>query len=629
MYCSACHMEYSDPLKYCKQCGRGLVRRAEDQAAPSRCCTRCGARAVPGENFCQQCGARLRVRSEDTTIGACVGCGTPWRSAWLYCRDCGTAREHALQFKSAPAPPEQAVPTVTMDAVSADSIAAETVYVPETNPVIDLNVMVREATGDVLRCARCGAEALPYAQFCEICGAGLGNGSAPERQDDAPAPLFSEVPSETPGPGTQTDAEAFQRTLEVPVVARPAAAAEHRQENATHRATERIDPSEIGQFIGTGGDGAVAPDSRIDLPETVAPTEPKVGSGRSTAGADFPETAEVAAQTVPTLIGRSLQTSPMAEMPEMPEEPPAYDLPLRTNLPPPVHQRPARVPNLQDAGAISAAGNRRAALQTLAIAVGLVLLTGVFALIIWKSTFGSAESESESAPVAPATPERGSAPEAPEGMVYLPGGLFRMGREDGDEYERPVREENVAPFFMDRTEVSNEQYQKFIDATGHTAPPHWSSGRYPAGEASFPVVNVTWADAVAFAEWAGKRLPTEEEWEYAARNGDDRLYPWSGEWSASRANTREAGRGRIVAVGSFPDGASPAGLLDLIGNVWEWTASDPLSYAADRRTLEAGKVIRGGAWDVPRNRATATYRGIVQPDRAYDKTGFRCVKSAQ
>lgn len=629
MYCSACHMEYSDPLKYCKQCGRGLVQRAEDQAAPSRCCTRCGARAVPGENFCQQCGARLRVRSEDTTIGACVGCGTPWRSAWLYCRDCGTDREHALQFKSAPAPPEQAVPTVTMEAVSADSIAAENVYVPETNPVIDLDAMVREATGDVLRCARCGAEALPYAQFCEICGAGLGNGSAPEPQDNArtSAPFSSSASTEAPDPGAQTDAEANQRTLEVPVVARPAAGASSRHENAAHRATERIDPSEIGQFIETGGDRAVAPDSRIDLPETVAPTRPGVGSGRSTGGTDSPATAEVAAQTGPTLIGGSLQTSPMANAPQMPEESPAYDSPLRPDLHPPVHQRGPSIPNFQHARSVSAAANRRAALQTLVIAVGLILLTGVFALIIWKTTVGSGEPEP--APVPPDTPERSSVPDAPEGMVYLPGGSFRMGREDGDEYERPVREMTVAPFFMDRTEVSNEQYQKFIDETGRTAPQHWRSNRYPAGEASYPVVNVAWADAAAFAEWAGKRLPTEEEWEYAARSGDDRLYPWSGEWGASRANTREAGRGRIVAVGSFPDGASPAGLLDLIGNVWEWTASDPLSYAADRRALEAGKVIRGGAWDVPRNRATATYRGIVQPDRAYDKTGFRCVKSAQ
>jgi serine/threonine-protein kinase len=187
----------------------------------------------------------------------------------------------------------------------------------------------------------------------------------------------------------------------------------------------------------------------------------------------------------------------------------------------------------------------------------------------------------------------------------------------------------VEAFYMDRTEVTNEQYLRFIGETKRARPPHWSGNQYPSGQANFPVVNVSWEDAGAYARWAGKRLPTEEEWEYAARGGEGRLYPWGNDWGDSLANTREGERGRIVAVGSFPAGASPLGLLDLVGNVWEWTSSDLRSYAGNGQVLAPGKVIRGGAYDVARERANATYRGVVQPERTYEKTGFRCVKPAQ
>jgi serine/threonine-protein kinase len=187
----------------------------------------------------------------------------------------------------------------------------------------------------------------------------------------------------------------------------------------------------------------------------------------------------------------------------------------------------------------------------------------------------------------------------------------------------------VEAFYMDRTEVTNEQYLRFIGETKRARPTHWNGNQYPSGQANFPIVNVSWEDANAYARWAGKRLPTEAEWEYAARGGEGRLYPWGNDWSDSLANTREGERGRIVAVGSFPAGASPLGLLDLVGNVWEWTSSDLRSYAGNGQILAPGKVIRGGAYDVARERANATYRGVVQPERTYEKTGFRCVKPAR
>jgi len=225
--------------------------------------------------------------------------------------------------------------------------------------------------------------------------------------------------------------------------------------------------------------------------------------------------------------------------------------------------------------------------------------------------------------------ERGSVPVAPEGMVYVAGGLLRMGRENGDELERPVREVEVRPFFMDLTEVTNEMYLRYVRATGATPPAHWIDGLYRDGEARFPVVNVSWNEANGYAAWANKRLPTEAEWEMAARGTAGRLYPWGDVWKEGRGNVRSGREARLVRVGSFPGGASPDGILDLSGNVWEWTADKPMRYGDRAAQIAEGRIIRGGAYDVTIDRATATYRGIVPENRGYDKTGFRCVRDPE
>ena len=202
-----------------------------------------------------------------------------------------------------------------------------------------------------------------------------------------------------------------------------------------------------------------------------------------------------------------------------------------------------------------------------------------------------------------------------------------MGRADGDEYETPVRTVTVSPFFIGRTEVTNQEYQRFVTETGHRAPPHWQNGKFPVNEANLPVVNVSWDDANDFAKWAGKRLPTETEWEFAARGMESRLYPWGNNWNPASANANRETGGRISDVGRFPNGASPFGVLDMCGNVWEWTSSNLLSYS-DNKVLAPGKVIRGGAFNVPSERATTTYRGVLPPERLGDKTGFRLAQDA-
>lgn len=224
----------------------------------------------------------------------------------------------------------------------------------------------------------------------------------------------------------------------------------------------------------------------------------------------------------------------------------------------------------------------------------------------------------------------------PAGMGYVPGGEFTMGTDDknADEFSRPGHKVTVKAFFMDLTEVTNEEYKKFVDAAGFKPPPQWKNGTYPEGNAKFPVTGVDWDAAVAYAKWAGKRLPTEEEWEFAARGTDGRNYPWGNEWKSELANVK--GRiGGVTEVGKSP-GKSPFGMVDMIGNVWEWTSSDIKAYPNGKmiptQSIEP-KMIRGGFWGSSEDsKVTTTYRvsyGARNAKDGYPNMGFRCVKDIQ
>lgn len=230
-------------------------------------------------------------------------------------------------------------------------------------------------------------------------------------------------------------------------------------------------------------------------------------------------------------------------------------------------------------------------------------------------------------------------PEAPPSMVYVSGGSFTMGGDryvfDGKDFVSPPHEAAVKPFFMDAYEVTCENYKKFIDATNYQSPKGWSGNNFPVGKARFPVTDVDWDAANAYAKWAGKRLPTEAEWEFAARGTDGRLYSWGKDWEAGMANAEKVNWG-MVAVGSYK-GASPFGIYDMVGNAWEWTATTLEPYPngtmpdIDAAKNIERKIIRGGSWESDRRSATATYRGfygVREEPGGYKNTSFRCVKDA-
>ena len=221
-------------------------------------------------------------------------------------------------------------------------------------------------------------------------------------------------------------------------------------------------------------------------------------------------------------------------------------------------------------------------------------------------------------------------------MVLVPGGPFLMGA--------TRRSVHVDAFYMDRVPVTNEQFMRLVKVTGHRpeAPnaerflSHVPAGRTTARFAKSPVVYVSWADAKAYATWAGKRLPTEAEWEKAARGTDGRKYPWGrSEPTKTRASYGKAQAGPVPA-GSFPQGASPYGILDLAGNVWEWCDDydDPRFYEDGpshnpRNTKKLGKplvVMRGGSFMFAAAALRTYSRTSYDPEVRFASGGFRCVR---
>ncbi len=217
-----------------------------------------------------------------------------------------------------------------------------------------------------------------------------------------------------------------------------------------------------------------------------------------------------------------------------------------------------------------------------------------------------------------------------ENMAYLKGGSFLMGNDDMRE-EAPESEVFVEPFWIDIYPVTVENYQKYLEDTGNPEPRYWRDPQYNGPDQ--PVVGVSWAEAQAYAEWAGKALPTEKQWEFAARGKRNRRYPWGDlPPDTTRCNYRDyLAMPSIVTM--HEDGHTPDGLYDMAGNVHEWTADPFVPYSALRSRPEARgsaprMTVRGGAWDSPEKEITCSARKGIFPESREKNIGFRCVVSA-
>ena len=237
-------------------------------------------------------------------------------------------------------------------------------------------------------------------------------------------------------------------------------------------------------------------------------------------------------------------------------------------------------------------------------------------------------------------------------LITIPEGVFIMGtdNERSDAHNRPAREMSLPAYRISKYPITNAQYARFIAETGYIAPQHWKGGRIPEGTELHPVTMVSWNNAKAYLDWAGLRLPTEMEWEKAARGEDDRRWPWGNSMDSSRLNTYYR-VGSTTPVTTYEGGVSPFGVWDMSGNVTEWTASDFIPYpgsdapaatfvakvpqipqGGDERgmklvefaaTDERYKVLRGGAWKGDPFSTSVYHRNFAWPHSASDFFGFR------
>jgi len=249
----------------------------------------------------------------------------------------------------------------------------------------------------------------------------------------------------------------------------------------------------------------------------------------------------------------------------------------------------------------------------------------------------------------------------PEGMVYVPSGEFTIGTNEEDSKnhalslgldkpwyadESPERRIDIPGFYIDRYEVTNLQYYIFCQATDHKSPRNWRGQKFPEGEDNFPVTHVSFFDAAAFAEWAGKRLPNEMEWEKAARGRAGFIYPWGDNFKIGIANLatsprNKTGRG-LMPVGSFPKAVSPYGVHDMVGNIWEWVWDYYLPYPNSKFKSAAFEkkhyIVRGMSYmgvghfnkkdfqKVVAMKSRASFREHLNPLAIKKDIGFRCVK---
>ncbi len=579
MKCPACNSEIAVHSDSCAHCGAPAYLAVATQNRNFEHCTYCGTREESTLSRCSNCGLKRGFKLQESPVGNCSNCGDSWRNTWLYCRTCGIIRKQGLIEVIAPLSVSfQALKNYPVTTFSAPSLPLQDRFLEPTL----MRVQPRQED-----------------EFKET---SFSSDEFEVRSDD---PMFS-APMMT----------------ENEVVGR--------------------------MFINEGGDDHYEKSFETDVRKfepsiTVYDLQKEktyeVVTEKTTA-APVPQKEFIQVDEPKSVVTAPLLKAPVIHPVEPPQEK-INPVKVAEQVPAPVENKPVQSvrPSKKARGGTQPPVDKFL-VKLIIFLIGSILLFAGLIVSGYKIRdlffkVPATPTAKNSLPVlAPAPSKQVSEPShtSPEieGMVYVPGGTFMMGEDNDPETEiaSPAHQVTVQSFFMDRTEVTNAAYSAFIKATKYAAPPHWKNGKFSNEIANYPVVNVSWDDANAYAKWAGKRLPTESEWEFAARSNDSQLYPWGKKWLENASNTKEANRNQPVAVGSYEVGATVSGLQDMAGNVWEWTLSDVTSYRDPNLVISSGKVIRGGAFSTVSDRAKTTYRGYNQPESKTDALGFRCVKDS-
>lgn len=260
----------------------------------------------------------------------------------------------------------------------------------------------------------------------------------------------------------------------------------------------------------------------------------------------------------------------------------------------------------------------------------LVIGIMLHAYVLISGTVSSFKTNQQRIPLK--TPTVNGQPVNFQSMVYVPAGSFIMGTnlKASNASAQPAHKVTLKGYWISKYLVTDREYAKFIKATGYPAPPNWQHGHYPKGQGDYPVTDVSFYDATAYCKWDHVSLPTEAQWEKAARGPYGRIYPWGNTWKHHMANI-EYSVGSTTPVGIYPAGVSYYGLYDMSGNVWEWTSSNYGPYPGASPNYwtfhkwKGYKVVRGGSYRSDWMSARSYQRNAEKPGTRLSYIGFRVV----
>lgn len=710
MHCDTCNIDFPEGLHYCKWCGEALVDHPRI-TSELHTCPSCAVTVQPAWTFCKACGQRLHGAVREPAANACPVCGANVEPGARNCPRCSEdlTAERASQIPqgSADTMVIAKCPSCSeyVDTGSLYCKACGSAVYTEQTPFGDSALLCGACNSyspfGSRECRICGA---PLAQAAQTVvdrpvfvpqEPGGEREPPPERHSDQHTMVFSgaerdeQVVTSRTRPSAQTNvlsgtAGSSEQQAKTSVVQMGRITGPVEEDETPH---EESSSGEINKTAASEKEQPAALKPTLVFPAVQAALPESTTAGFGSEPVSKPASAEG---------GTEVFASPLAKSPPAQAEQVSQDqVRTREFVPPPPPDEgtptriqpawPGAVQNIGEGQQVSAqpaeAGITRdissAGVTTLPVeqassqplpkkrtgvliasaAVAIVVIVAAVAVGYWL-LFGHGRAARPQAPQVvveqprttperPAPPPQPTAPVAPEGMLAVGAGSYTIGRDGAEPLEQPQHKIDLPAFFIDRTEVTNAAYKKFVDATGHKPPSNWSGANFPDRRDNSPVTGVTWQDAADYAAWAGKRLPSEGEWEAAARGTDGLIYPWGNDWHSGLANigltpdkpTAEQYPLGLGEVGRYPQSASPVGAMDMIGNAWEWVADEFALYPGGITTVPkeikdkmkpglSYRVIRGGAYDGDEHH-DATYRGLQDAGKPYPKVGFRCVKDAK